>query len=486
MLKILGINISRWHFVLICLDIIFAYLSLSIGLYLNPYSNISAWNFIVQNKLMTAGIAMCYYLILLMFNAYDYQQEYRKLFNVARLVTAVWVGALLIAVIFSFPHGPFIGRTLLVIQAGTFSLLLILGRLIFSLVALPLKMKKRLLIVGAGASGRKLLEAIDRRPACGLLVVGFVDDDPYKKGKEISGLPVMGSSQNLKELVKEYQIDMVVVAITHEKSSQLISTVTQLSWSGVQVEDMANIFEVFSHKVPVEHISELWFLAHNANKKIYYRRLKGLIDFVMAAISLALTSLLMLVIAGAIKLDSPGPVFFRQRRLGFEGRPFEILKFRTMVEDAERFGPRFASKGDQRITRVGRLLRKLRLDELPQLLNILKGEMSFIGPRPEREVFIKEFQELIPDCRPARRSSDEPGTMVQCGYKERIPYYSYRLLVKPGLSGWAQIMYSYAGTIEATQEKLQYDLYYIKNMSFFLDLYIMMMTVRIVILGKGI
>jgi exopolysaccharide biosynthesis polyprenyl glycosylphosphotransferase len=486
MANIFGLNISKWHFVLICLDIISCFLSLYVGLHLVPYSATSPWNFILENKVMIFCIAICYYFILLMFNAYDYQQDFRKPFNVTRLTAAVWVGALVVAAIFSFPHGPFISRTLLVIQAGIFSLLLILERLIFCMAALPTKLKKRLLIIGAGASGQKMLDAINHRPACGLLVVGFVDDDPSKKGKEIIGLPVLGSSHELKKLVKEYQIDMVVVAITHEKSSQLISTVTHLSWSGVQVEDMPSLYEFFCHKVPVEHIPELWFLAHNANKKLYYRRLKGLIDFLMAAISLAYSFPFMLGIACAIKLDSPGPVFFRQRRLGFEGRPFEILKFRTMVEDAECFGPCFASKEDRRITRVGKLLRKSRLDELPQLFNILKGEMSFIGPRPEREVFIDVFQEPIPYYRPARRSSDKPETMVLCGYKERIPYYSYRLLVKPGLSGWAQIMYSYAGTIEATQEKLQYDLYYIKNMSFLLDLYITMMTVRIMLMGKGI
>ena len=143
------------------------------------------------------------------------------------------------------------------------------------------------------------------------------------------------------------------------------------------------------------------------------------------------------------------------------------------------------ASGDPRITRVGRILRKWRLDELPQLYNILKGEMSFIGPRPEREVFAREFQQMVPDLREERRATDPQGVQVLCGYRERIPYYSYRLLVKPGITGWAQVMHSYAATLEETKEKLQYDLYYIKNMSWVLDLAILLKTIRIVLFGWG-
>jgi lipopolysaccharide/colanic/teichoic acid biosynthesis glycosyltransferase len=156
-----------------------------------------------------------------------------------------------------------------------------------------------------------------------------------------------------------------------------------------------------------------------------------------------------------------------------------------MVQEAERDGPRFACHDDPRITRVGRILRRARLDELPQLYNILKGEMSFIGPRPEREVFIREFQELVPDLREGHRTTDSHGTQVLCGYSERIHYNSYRLPIKPGVNGWAQVFHSYTATLEETKEKLQYDLYYIKNMSLFLDLAILLKTIRIVLFGRG-
>jgi lipopolysaccharide/colanic/teichoic acid biosynthesis glycosyltransferase len=202
-------------------------------------------------------------------------------------------------------------------------------------------------------------------------------------------------------------------------------------------------------------------------------------------VGLALTWPIWLLIAGAIKLDSPGPVFFSQERLGQDSEPFQILKFRTMINNAESNGPQFASRRDPRVTRVGWFLRKARLDELPQLYNIVKGEMSFIGPRPEREVFIREFQQLIPLLREGHRSTDPPGSQVICAYRERIPYYSYRLLVKPGITGWAQVMHSYSATLEETKAKLQYDLYYIKNMSAILDLAILLKTIRIVLFGWG-
>ena len=184
-----------------------------------------------------------------------------------------------------------------------------------------------------------------------------------------------------------------------------------------------------------------------------------------------------------IVLDSPGPAFFRQQRLGKDGKPFWIIKFRTMVEDAEQDGPQWASQDDPRITRVGRMLRKLRLDELPQLLNILRGEMSFIGPRPERQVLVNTFQQLLPVFRKKRLGSNALEIKV-CDYVEQVPHYSYRLLVKPGMTGWARVMYPYVSSQEETQEKLKYDLYYIKNMGFVLDLAILLKTIRIVLFGR--
>jgi lipopolysaccharide/colanic/teichoic acid biosynthesis glycosyltransferase len=338
--------------------------------------------------------------------------------------------------------------------------------------------------VGAGACGRQLLKAVQERPLSGLKAIGFVDDDPQKIGNEIQGVPVLGDSSRLSELIQEQQINLAALAITHEKSPQLLKELMRVNFSSCKVLDMPSLYEFLAGKIPVEHISDIWFYFNSSqNSKFYYRRLKNVGDVLLAIFYLIMVSPLFLVIPLVIKLDSPGPVFFRQQRLGQDGKPFWIIKFRTMVEDAERDGPRWASQDDPRITRVGGILRKLRLDELPQLLNILKGEMSFIGPRPERQVFVNTFQQLVPVFRKRRLGSNTIEIRV-CDYVERVPHYSYRLLVKPGMTGWAQVMYPYASSQEETREKLKYDLYYIKNMGFFLDLAILLKTIRIVLFGR--
>jgi lipopolysaccharide/colanic/teichoic acid biosynthesis glycosyltransferase len=210
-------------------------------------------------------------------------------------------------------------------------------------------------------------------------------------------------------------------------------------------------------------------------------------DFGLALLGLLLTWPLFLLIPLAIRFESPGPVLFRQTRLGLNGKPFQILKFRTMTASApEEEKPQWATSSDPRITKVGRFLRKAHLDELPQLINILKRKMSLIGPRAEWDAFARQSQELVPEWRPGRRPTDPPDFKVLVKYREQIPYYSYRLLVKPGVTGWAQVMFPYAGSsLEEMKEKLQYDLYYIKNMGLLLDLAIAMKTIRIVLFGYG-
>ncbi len=299
-------------------------------------------------------------------------------------------------------------------------------------------------------------------------------------------MPVLGTTGQIDEMIGHLKIGIVVVAITHEKSSPLLNNLVRLSFMGVQVIDMPSLYEVLDGKIPTDHISDVWLLFHSLNSaKVYYRLFRRVMDLALAALVLALTWPLWIFIAAAIKVDNPGPIFFRQERLGKDGKPFQIVKFRTMVTDAENNGPQFASHRDPRITRVGRILRKWRLDELPQMYNILKGEMSFIGPRPEREVFIREFQKMVPVLREGTRATDPQGVSVMSGSQERIPYYSYRLLIKPGITGWAQVMHSYSATLEETKAKLQYDLYYIKNMSLVLDLAILLKTIRIVLFGWG-
>ncbi len=486
MLKLSGLPISPWPLLLLAGDVVIFCLSVPIGFVLSRNSGWAPWFFVGVFAGPLILIGLTYILVLYVANLYDHYQDFRQRENISQVILSSLIGTLLVVVIFTFPTRAAIGRGFVEWQGVAFVWLMVLWRYAFSAIALPLRLQRKVLIIGGGAAGQEILAIINQRKNSGLVVTGFLDDNPQKIGASIDGALVRGNTGQLDEMIRQHKIGMVVVAVTHEKSSQLLNSLVRISFMGVQVIDMPSLYEFLAGKIPADHISDMWLLLHSLNRsKIYYRHFKRLTDLVLAGLGLALSWPLWVLIAGAVKLDSPGPVFFRQERLGKDSKPFNIIKFRTMIKEAERDGPQFASRRDPRITRVGRILRKVRLDELAQLYNIFKGEMSFIGPRPERAVFIREFQHMLPNFREGRRATDPPGSQVLCGYREQIPYYSYRLLIKPGITGWAQVMHPYAADLEQTQEKLQYDLYYIKNMSLLLDLAILLKTIRIVLFGRG-
>ena len=486
MLKILGLPVPRWTLLLLAGDAVMFGLSVPIGFALSRRTLESPWFFLDLFTFPLILMGLTYVVVLYVANLYDHYQDFRRRENISQIILSSLIGTLVVIIAFTLPARHLISRGFVEWQGVAFVWLLVLWRYGFSAIALPLRLQRKVLIIGAGGSGQAILTSIKRHRNSGLVVAGFLDDNLQLIDTSIDGVPVLGNTGQLDEVIGQYKVGMVVVAITHEKSSRLLNNLVRLSFMGVQVIDMPSLYEFLAGKIPTDHISDVWLLFHSLNRaKVHYRPFRRLIDLVSAALGLAFTWPLWILIAAAIKTDSRGPVFFRQERLGKDGEPFHILKFRTMITDAESNGPQFACRSDPRITRVGRFLRKWRLDEMPQLYNILKGEMSFIGPRPEREVFIREFQQMVPDLREGRRPTDPEGVPVLCGYREYIPYYSYRLLVKPGITGWAQVMHSYSATLEETKEKLQYDLYYIKNMSWFLDLAILLKTIRIVLFGWG-
>lgn len=486
MIRFFRLQISEWNFLLFVGDVSVYILSVIISFsYLSHYGGLN-WLFLQQDTFLIALVGLTYIVVLYVANLYDYYQDFRIRQNFSRVILSSLIGTFVVALFFYYLFGHYLSRNFIEWQGLSFAWLLALWRYSFSAIALPVRLQRKVLIVGAGKTGRRILNTINRLPNSGLAVVGFIDDDPQKIGATVAGVPVLGRSCDLQEIIETHKAGLVVVAITHEKSPELLSSLTRLSFHGCQLIDMPSIYEFLTGRIPIDHISDIWLFLNSLNtSKLYYRHAKRVIDVALTLVGLVITIPFFLLIPLAIKLDSEGPVFYTQERLGQNARPFKIIKFRTMIQHAERAGPQWASHNDPRITRVGRILRKLRLDELPQLFNILKGEMGMIGPRPEREVFIQEFKEKIPDLRPGRRAGDPPGADVVCGYRERLPYYSYRLLVKPGVTGWAQVMYPYAASMEDTKEKLQYDLYYIKNMSLFLDLAIILKTIRIVLFGHG-
>jgi lipopolysaccharide/colanic/teichoic acid biosynthesis glycosyltransferase len=485
MINIFRFQISKWSFLLLLGDIVAFCLALPFGIFIGARDGMDPGFFLDQFKGPLILMGLTYVSVLYIANLYDHYADFRRRENISRVILSCLIGTLIVIMLFSVQQ--ILPRNFVEWHAVAFVWLTVLWRYSFSAFALPLRLQRQVLIVGAGHAGHWIAEAIKERPNCGLAVKGFVDDDPHKVGATIDGFKVLGQSDVLEELVKQQKIGLVVVGITYEKSSSLLITLNRIFMDGCQVLDIPTLYEFLAGKIPIDHISDIWiYFKQLEHRKLYYPRIKRLIDLILACLGLLITWPLFILIALAIRLDTPGPIFFRQMRLGHNSKPFRILKFRTMTADVDVDLPRWTSRNDYRITRVGSLLRKMHLDELPQLINILKGKMSLIGPRAEWDVFAQKSQEVVAEWRPGRRAGDLPDFKVLTGHREQIPYYSYRLLVKPGVTGWAQVISPHAGSsMEEMKEKLQYDLYYIRNMGFLLDLAILMKTIRIVLFGHG-
>jgi exopolysaccharide biosynthesis polyprenyl glycosylphosphotransferase len=325
--------------------------------------------------------------------------------------------------------------------------------------------RHRVLILGGGRRGRAIANILSHGSGVKCNVVGYVEDDPAAPGFMPVDVPHLGGQADLLTLAQQMGAHEIVVAIEGNLDDQLFQLLVDCQSHGVPVSWMPSLVEKLCRKIPIEYIDPSWALHAMQGRPIFSRLqqvTKRVVDLSLISLALPFLSLLLLPLAVAIRLDSPGPVFYRQTRSGRGGKPFSIFKFRTMYVDAERDGrARWATKDDPRITRVGRFLRKSRLDELPQVLNVLLGDMSLIGPRPERPEFVAELQEVI-------------------------PFYRTRLMVKPGLTGWAQIHYDYGSTTEDALIKLQYDFYYICYWSLWMDLHILFRTLGVVLMLKGL
>ena len=325
--------------------------------------------------------------------------------------------------------------------------------------------RQRVLLLGNGSRAKATVRDIQKRGWSSYQtyqVVGYVHEtEPKNKSGE---LQFLGPSRELQSVIEKHHIHEIVVTTNGRLKNKLFESLVECQAKGVRVTWMPEFYERLYQKVPVEHLDRSWALYMIQNRPVFNRialGIKRLLDLILLLFALPIFLIIFIPVALAIKLESPGPVFYRQVRCGRAGDLFMIYKFRTMVTHAEHDGKaRWASKGDPRITRVGQFLRKARLDELPQLFNVLRGEMSIIGPRPERPEFVEQLEEAI-------------------------PFYRMRHLVKPGLTGWAQINYDYGNTVDDALVKLQYDFYYVRYWSIWLDLYILFRTVGVVLLLKG-
>ena len=322
---------------------------------------------------------------------------------------------------------------------------------------------ENIVILGTGQSARQIAEELIERVPLGYRIVGFLGEHRAEVGRRLLNPSVIGTIEDMESLVAHHRVNLIVVALDDRRGNLPIDSLLRCRLNGVRVEEVTNFYEMVTGQILVRNLRPSWLVfSQGFRTPGLVRNVKRVWELVASAVLVVLLAPLFALIALLIKLESRGPVFYRQERVGEQSRNFLLAKFRTMRVDAESAsGPVWAAEGlDPRVTRVGRYLRKLRLDELPQLWNVLRGEMSFVGPRPERPHFVQMLRKVI-------------------------PFYDQRLTVPPGITGWAQIKFSYGATIEDSEQKLQFDLYYIKHMSVLLDLAIILDTLKVMILGRG-
>jgi exopolysaccharide biosynthesis polyprenyl glycosylphosphotransferase len=324
---------------------------------------------------------------------------------------------------------------------------------------------RRVVIAGAGLSGRTLLGVVHSASPSPFHLVGLIDDDPAKHGQTIEGAPVLGDSSHLLEIVEQEEVSEVIVAITGKMQGAMFQALLDAQERGVEVSRMPVVYEELLSRVPIRHLESDWLLRSFVDElrvSGVYLLVKRLIDILGALAGLLGFLIVLPWVALGILVESGRPVFFRQLRLGQGGKCYSVLKLRTMRQDAEADGQaHWAREGDPRTTRVGNLLRRMHLDEFPQFWNVLKGEMSLVGPRPERPELVAELE-------------------------QQIPFYRARLLVKPGVSGWAQINYGKGASVEGSAEKLEYDLYYIKHRGLWMDIWIVLRSIGSVFGLRGV
>jgi sugar transferase (PEP-CTERM system associated) len=377
------------------------------------------------------------------------------------LFQAVGTAWVILAILYYLIPDHSLGRGIAVLSAPIVLLFLLSWRLILLEADFLLPRQQRVLVVGTGPLGISLVREILHRPELHLKVVGFLDEDGENIGKSLVNPGIIGATSDLEEITAREKIDRIVLSLRERRGQTPVRELLHLKFAGVAVDDAHTVSEEIDGRIRLEHLSPSWMiLSEGFRKSGLLLAAKRMVDVFVSLVLLLVTLPIMGIVALVIWLESGSPILFRQERIGLGGRPFQILKFRSMKQNAEEHGPKWAADDDQRVTRVGRIIRKLRLDELPQAVNVLRGEMSFVGPRPERAIFCRMLE-------------------------NETPFYALRYSVRPGITGWAQVKYQYGATIEEAKTKLEYDLFYIKHLSLTLDLAILFETAKVVLWQRG-
>ena len=460
------LEFSRRRSILIIVDLVLVNIAVLLALWLGAQR--SNWpfsaGFVGENFYWFLLPSMGYFVLATVNDCYDLNIA-SSLVAIAWALVRVTIQLLLAYVVVYFISPPAsLPRHII----GFFSLILpstlLLWRWIYILVFSHPGFRRRAIIVGAGWAGQTIAQAIQEHLSFHYDLAGFVDDDAEKLGVHLDNVPVLASTNELHDLCQRFNVSELIVAINQKMSGELFQNILDCHEHGLQITPMSLLYERMLGRVPVEHVGDNWFLVlplTSVDSFSLTMLVKRTIDILVSLVGLAIFCLVFPFVALAIRLDSPGPIFYRQTRVGKAGKNFRLLKLRSMITGAEKDGKaKWADPNDDRITRVGNLLRRARLDEMPQFYNVLKGEMSLIGPRPERPEFVE-------------------------GLEETIPFYRARLAVRPGLTGWAQTRFTYGSSVEDTLVKLQYDLYYIKHLSLYLDLLIFLRTFGVIFSLKG-
>lgn len=389
---------------------------------------------------------------------YQAKQRLRIEGVLARVIVGMGIGAVSLAVVnFLFPIE--LGGSLWASSYAVCALALAVTRIIVWRWLDHDAFRRRVLVFGAGRNAAKLLKLRRRTDRRGFSIEGFVPTE----GDEVAvdAAQVRHVEGTLFDYAQRHAIDEIVVAMDDRRRGFPVSELLDCKFGGIAVVELIDFLERETGKINIDLVNPSWLIFSERFGAAGPLRIgTRVIDLVVSAMALVVASPVMLLIALAILIDDGAPVLYRQRRIGVEGKPFTLFKFRSMRRDAEAAGPQWAQTGDSRVTRMGAILRKLRLDELPQFFNVLAGSMSLVGPRPERPEFVERLA-------------------------QQIPYYQERHIVKPGITGWAQLSYPYGASDHDAMEKLQYDLYYIKHKSLVLDLMILLQTAEVIMWGKG-
>jgi len=409
----------------------------------------------------TALLTVIVILVLHLADLYDARSAPGRRELAARLLLGFFPAALLAAALaFAVPAFRF-GRFAFLLIVTLVPAGLFLTRTVWARIHDAQPLRERVLVMGVSRSAGDLLK-LQGTGSHPFAALGVLDDSPDAHDRLPEGAELLGKTKDLLSIVDELHPDCVIVSLAEMRGAFPAQDLLECRMRGIRVEDWPTFYEKQTGKILLTELRPSWLIFSDGFVKTQLTQMqKRAVDAFLASVGLLVALPIMALVALAIKLDSKGPVLFRQERVGQRGKIFVLYKFRSMRANAEReSGPVWAAPADPRVTRIGRILRVSRLDELPQLLNVLRGDMSFIGPRPERPEFV--------------------STLLR-----QSPFYMQRLSVKPGITGWAQVRYQYAASLDDSVEKLQYDLYYIKNLSPFLDLLILLHTIQVVLLARG-